>query len=119
MKRSASIRIARPPTAAVRPLYYGKGDFDRAIADFTLRSNWTPESFRAYNNRGVAYRRKGDLNQAIIDYTKAIQLEPKYLDAYRNLPTSLHAPWATEPRPRWTRASGAENCKVSQIFMDS
>ncbi len=72
--------------------YADKGEFDRAIADYTKAIGLYPNDAIAYNNRGSAYYRKGEFDRAIADYTKAIKLDPKYAiaitpvyaDAYNN-----------------------------------
>src|SRR5215831_14700689 len=52
-----------------RGLAYGhKGDFDRAIADYTQGIQLSPKESRAYTNRGLAYSNKGDFDSAIADY---------------------------------------------------
>ena len=53
----------------------GKGDFDKAIADFTEVIRLDPSFCAgAYECRGHAYVRKGDLEKGIADYTEAIRL---------------------------------------------
>ena len=59
-----------------------RGDYDRAIANYTQAINLNPNYSVAYNNRGWAYYLKGDLDQAIKDTTKAIQLDPNVAYAY-------------------------------------
>jgi len=48
----------------------------------TIRNS--PESSKAYYNRGYAYGEKGEYDLAIKDYSKAIELKPDYADAYYN-----------------------------------
>ena len=55
-----------------------------AIERYTQAIKLNPQMFRAYNNRGNAYRRKGDNDRAIADYDKAIELNPDYTRAYNN-----------------------------------
>ena len=64
--------------------YKSKGDFDRAIADFTEAIRLDPKYAEAYYIRGVAYGNKGDLDRAIADYSEAIRLDPKLAAAYNN-----------------------------------
>jgi tetratricopeptide (TPR) repeat protein len=64
--------------------YYGKGQFDKAIADSTKALELNPRDAKAYTNRGNAYYDKGQHDEAIADYTKAIELNPKYDKAYNN-----------------------------------
>lgn len=69
-----------------RGLLFGyKGEFDRAIADFTRSLELNPNDPEAYNNRGLTYARgKNLLDKAIFDFTKAIQIDPGFADAYNN-----------------------------------
>ena len=61
-----------------------KGDFDKAIKDFTTAIELKPDFFVAYNNRGNAYSRKGDFDKAIQDFTTAIEINPRLAEAYNN-----------------------------------
>lgn len=65
-------------------VYYGKGDYDRAMSDFNKAIELKPDLAAAYNNRGVVYRDKGDYDRAMRDYTKAIELKPDDAEAYNN-----------------------------------
>src|SRR5262249_32674896 len=66
--------------------YKGKGDFDRAIADFGEAVRLAPELEAAHPeaiirrlahyNRGGAYANKGDFDRAIADFTQALRLNP-------------------------------------------
>jgi tetratricopeptide (TPR) repeat protein len=57
--------------------YANKGDYDRAIADYTEAIKLDPNDFLAYRNRGGVYHHiKGDFDRAIADYTQAIRLDP-------------------------------------------
>ena len=61
-----------------------KGDYDKAIADFTEAIRLDPKYAQAYYHRGVVYGKKGDYDKAIADFTEAIRLDPKSAEAYRN-----------------------------------
>jgi len=50
-----------------------KGDFDRAIADFTQAIRLDPKYLEAYLYRAVAYQNKGDNDRAIADYSQLIR----------------------------------------------
>ncbi len=64
---------------------YGlKGEFDRAIADYTKAIELDPKYAHAYYGRGVAYGLKGEFDRAIADYTKAIEINPKDARYYNN-----------------------------------
>jgi tetratricopeptide (TPR) repeat protein len=64
--------------------YLAKGDFDRAIADYTKAIEIDPKDADAYNNRSYAYHAKGDFDRAIADYTKVIEIDPRAAAAYGN-----------------------------------
>jgi len=57
--------------------YSSKGDYDRAIADYTEAIKLDPTFARAYYNRGFAKRAKGDSANASADIAKAMLLNPK------------------------------------------
>jgi tetratricopeptide (TPR) repeat protein len=61
-----------------------KGDYDKAIADYTKAIEIDPKNSYAYINRGVDWYDKGDYDRAIADYTRAIEIDPKNSDAYYN-----------------------------------
>ena len=64
--------------------YAEKGDYARAIADFTEAIHLNPKRVDFYNNRGCAYNEKGDHDKAVADYTEAIHLDPKAAAVYYN-----------------------------------
>jgi lipoprotein NlpI len=79
-------------------VYEGKGDLDRAIADYSEAIRLDPEFVSALRNRGDVYRLKGEFDRAIEDYSGAIRLDPKYVvafvgrgDAYRKKGDYDHA----------------------------
>ena len=61
-----------------------KGDYDKAIADYTKAIELKPDYAFAYNNRGNSWNSKGEYDKAIVDYTRAIELNPDYALAYNN-----------------------------------
>jgi tetratricopeptide (TPR) repeat protein len=64
---------------------YKKGDYDRAIADYTEAIRLNPQLVNAYYNRGNAYQNgKKDYDRTIADYTQAIRLNPQFGNAYDN-----------------------------------
>jgi len=68
-------------------VHASKGNYDRAIAEFTQSIKINPNYADAYNNRGLAYYNKGnkdDYDKAIADYTQAIKINSNYADAYFN-----------------------------------
>jgi tetratricopeptide (TPR) repeat protein len=64
--------------------YFGKGDYDRSIADFNRAIGIVPNGGLYYNARGYAYEAKGDRQRALADYNMAIQLVPNLIVAYQN-----------------------------------
>ena len=64
--------------------YVGKGDYDKAISDYTEAIRLNPRYAEAYCSRGSAYGRKGDFDKAIADDNEAIHLNPKDAVAYCN-----------------------------------
>ena len=68
-----------------------KGEFDRAIADYTQALALNPQDQFAYNNRGNAYNGKNDYDHAIADFSRAIAIDPKYTHALNNRGDSYKA----------------------------
>ena len=62
--------------------YHGKGELDKAIANYGKAIELDPEYAEAYSNRGNAYCEKDEMDKAIADYTKAIDLKPKVVESY-------------------------------------
>ena len=62
-----------------------KGQFEKAISDYTKAIMINPKHDKAYCNRGNTYvQAKKQYEQAINDYTKAIEINPRYSEAYSN-----------------------------------
>ena len=62
--------------------YFGKGEFDRAIADYDQALQLNPKDQQAYVRRGAAYRAKGKPDRAVADCAQAMQLNSKNKYAY-------------------------------------
>ena len=65
--------------------WVGKGDFDKAITDFTKAIRLDPNYSTAYFNRDNVWANRGGLDKDITDFTEAIRLTPNYTVAYNNL----------------------------------
>jgi tetratricopeptide (TPR) repeat protein len=63
---------------------YDKGQWDEAIAEYTLALEIDPDLLEALNNRGSAYTEKGQLDLAIADVSKVIEIDPENTLAYYN-----------------------------------
>jgi len=61
-----------------------KGNYNRAIAEFTTSIRLNPKNANAYYNRGLAYSKKKNYDRATADYTEALRLNPKDADTYFN-----------------------------------
>ena len=64
--------------------YKHKGQWDRAIADYSEAIRLKSDSAQVYNNRGNAFYYNGQLDRAIQDYGDAIRLQPDLAEAYSN-----------------------------------
>lgn len=63
--------------------YNAKGDFERAIDDFTASLRLAPQDTTTLYRRGVAYWNAGDYERSVTDFTTAIRLDPEDSDLYR------------------------------------
>jgi len=54
--------------------YERKGEFDKAIADYTTGISINPNIYYPYYNRALAYKKKGEFDKAASDFRKAITL---------------------------------------------
>jgi tetratricopeptide (TPR) repeat protein len=62
--------------------FYRKGDFDKAISEYTAAINRNNEFLQSYISRGNAWMKKRDYNRAIDDYTRAIRLDGDKAEVY-------------------------------------
>ncbi len=62
--------------------YHAKGDYDRALDDFTRAIELAPQNAFCYNQRGVSYHNKGEHDRALADLTRAIELAPQQAEYY-------------------------------------
>lgn len=58
--------------------YNQKGEYDKAIAEYTASLKIKPDFHRTFCGRGNAYRCKEDYDKAIADYDEAIRIKPDY-----------------------------------------
>lgn len=59
--------------------YFAKGNFDRAIEEYSQAIKISPQFNIAFNNRGNVYLAKHDYDRAIEDYNEAIRIKSGYL----------------------------------------
>ena len=57
-----------------------RGDYDKAIADYSEALRINGDLAGAYTGRGLAYEGKADIEKAKADYRKALTLTQKYDD---------------------------------------
>ena len=62
-----------------------KGEYGKAIADYSQAVSLDPNYAYAYNNRGHAWENEGKYDEAVADYNEAIRLDPKYAEARDSL----------------------------------
>jgi tetratricopeptide (TPR) repeat protein len=62
--------------------WFGKFDWDRAIADYSEAIRLDPRHAGAYKNRAVAWVAKGDYQRALADFDEVLRLNPEDVDAY-------------------------------------
>lgn len=62
----------------------GKGDNDRALADYEAAIRLDPLLAFPHVNRGIIWRGRGEIDRSIAEYSTAIGLDPKYAFAYAN-----------------------------------
>ncbi len=64
--------------------YKSKGQWDRAIADYSEAIRLKPDDAQIFNNRGNAHYYNGQLDRAIEDYDEAVRLQPDLAEAFGN-----------------------------------
>jgi tetratricopeptide (TPR) repeat protein len=62
--------------------YGGKGDYDRAIPDFSEAIRINPKLVDAWRHRGAALLGKNEFERGIADMTEVIRLDPRNVEAY-------------------------------------
>jgi tetratricopeptide (TPR) repeat protein len=61
-----------------------KGEYDKAIDDYTSTIAIDPKNIYAYDNRGIANYKNGDYDGAIVDYSKIIEIDPNIARTWYN-----------------------------------
>ena len=61
-----------------------KGEYDKAITEYSEALRLDRASKRAFNNRGYAWYKKGQKDKAVSDYSEGIRLQPRYVQALNN-----------------------------------
>ena len=64
--------------------YEKRGEYDLAIADYTIAVELDPKDAERYISRGITYGLKGDFDNAIKDFNKAINLNSNDFHAYNH-----------------------------------
>ncbi|MBM3253265.1 MAG: tetratricopeptide repeat protein [Candidatus Omnitrophica bacterium] len=64
--------------------YSKKGQYEKAIADFTKALEINPKYISVYNNRGDAFSKKEEYEKAIADFTEALKVDPEHASTYYN-----------------------------------
>ena len=65
-------------------LYLNKGEFDRAVADYSQAIRLGHDHVDVFSNRAVAYENKGEFDRAIADYDQAIRRDPDNAPIFSN-----------------------------------
>jgi tetratricopeptide (TPR) repeat protein len=82
-----SVKITSQPNNAKyrqerAALYTAKGEYSKAIDDYTELLKLKPENADAYFQRGTAYAKDYQPEKSIADFTSAIQRRKDFIDAY-------------------------------------
>jgi len=64
-------------------VWYAKGRYDQAIADFDRAIKIDPDFASAYIDRGIILHRKSEFNLAFAAVNQAIHVDPKIFDVNR------------------------------------
>lgn len=64
--------------------YINKGQYDKALADFSRALEINSNYANIYYNRAYAYTNKDEHEKAISDYSEAIKINPRDKEAYNN-----------------------------------
>ena len=64
--------------------HYREKTYAATLDDLSRLLALKPDHYKAWDRRGVTYRKIGEADKAIADHSKAISISPKYAKAYRN-----------------------------------
>lgn len=72
--------------------WFKKGDYDKAITDYTFALQLDPNHIDSLNNRSDAYKEKGMLPEAMADLNRIIAISPEkiYHEKLSQLQNSIH-----------------------------
>jgi tetratricopeptide (TPR) repeat protein len=62
--------------------FYKKGDYPKAVAEYSASISLKDDNITAYVSRGNGYRKMGEIEKAIADYSKALFLQNDYAEVY-------------------------------------
>ena len=80
-----------------------KGQYDKAIADFTEVTRIDPSSAFAYGGRAIAWQMKREHHKAIDDFTEAIRLDPTNVNLIDLLATAYAAVGNFDAAVEWKK----------------
>jgi tetratricopeptide (TPR) repeat protein len=60
------------------------GRYEEAMVSYDTALRINPDSYQAWNNRGVALVELGRYDEAIESYDKALRINPEYTEAKHN-----------------------------------
>jgi tetratricopeptide (TPR) repeat protein len=58
------------------------GEYQKSIDDFTWALKLKPDNFRAFNNRGIAFRMLHQYAEALADFEHSLELNAYQTDGY-------------------------------------
>src|SRR5262245_59642002 len=78
MRPSGSTLISPWPTTIEAALCKARGDYDRAIVDYSEAIRINPNYAVAYSNRGNLFQAQGRRKEAIADFRRALAIDPNH-----------------------------------------